>query len=84
MTKPVSTQSRFLKIAYHTSYDFHEDKSAFGEALKRYRALYPDVVVTEALYEFKDLRNALATGDADLIFSASFAFEDLKFVSSKK
>ena len=84
VNKLSSVQSRVLRIALHTSYNFHEDSSIFGQTLLKYKTLNPDVIVTEELYEFKELRDVLATGAADIIFTASFAFDDLKYASYKK
>ncbi len=74
-----------LHIASHTSfYTSGRSSSAYRQAVETYKRAYPDVAVVEELFEFKELRNALLTGQADLIHTADFVVDRLKDVSYKR
>ena len=74
-----------LHIASHTSfYASGRLSGAYRHAVETYKRTYPDVAVVEELFEFKELRNALLTGQADLIHTADFVVDKLKDISYKK
>ena len=75
---------KLLHIASHTS--FYASTRLQGEyrrTVDAYKNRYPLVTVVEELYEFKELRNALLTGQVDIIHTADFVVDKLKDVSYK-
>ena len=80
-----SPPQRILHLASHTSfYALERPDGEYKGLVELYRNTYPDVAVIEELYEFKDLRNALLTGQADIIYTVNFVVDQLKEVSYKK
>lgn len=79
---------KVLHIASHTShtslYTSERPVNVYDRTVEAYRGRYPEVAVIEELFEFKELRNALLTGQVDLIHTVSFVVENLKEVSYKK
>ena len=76
---------KVLHIASHTSYFTSERLyGVYRQAVSAYKNKYPDVAVIEELFEFKELRNALLTGQVDIIHTTDFVVENLKDISYKK
>ncbi len=79
-------QKKILHIAGHTSHTAlfsGEKKGVYEQTVEMYKNKYPEVTVVEELYEFKELRSALMTGQADLIYTINFVVEQLKDISYK-
>jgi DNA-binding transcriptional LysR family regulator len=76
-----ATPSRILRMACHTSFELTDTSSVFRLKLIEYKEKYPDVTVIEELFEFKELRSALVSGDADIVYTASFALGNLNDIS---
>ena len=76
---------KVLHIASHTSYFTSERLYCrYRQTISDYQKKYPEVAVIEELFEFKELRNALLTGQVDLIHTTDFVVENLKDISYKK
>ena len=76
---------KLLHIASHTSsYTSNRLYGEYRRLIDAYKNRHADVAVVEELFEFKELRNALLTGQADLINTADFVVDQLKDISYKK
>jgi DNA-binding transcriptional LysR family regulator len=79
-----SSSRSVLRIACHSSHFSSNSHLYFDSILRDFKLKYPDVTVSEELFEFKELRQILLYGDADIIYTASFVFEDMPDISQKK
>lgn len=80
-----SPPKKLLHIASHTSsYTAESLHGEYRRLIDEYKNKYPAVAVVEELFEFKELRNALLTGQADLIHTTDFVVDELKEISYKK
>jgi len=75
--------SRALRIGFHTSYASYTGYEPVGDAIRRFESERPDTLVTEELYEFRELTNALVWGSVDMAVMAEYAARDLEGVVSR-
>ncbi|MDR0838276.1 MAG: LysR family transcriptional regulator [Oscillospiraceae bacterium] len=76
-----SSPQKSLRLVLPISYDAVDDYDSFKLVVRRYREAHPDVLVTEVLCDFAELRQQLEFGDADLIISQSFAILGIPNIS---
>ena len=74
---------RSLRIGYPSSYDYNEDFDCIRASVRRYREAYPQVDVSEYLFEFVPLRQALLHGEIDLIIGQKVLSSQLKGTRSR-
>ncbi|SHH63067.1 DNA-binding transcriptional regulator, LysR family [Sporobacter termitidis DSM 10068] len=72
---------KILRIIEPSSYDFTEDFSPLKEVVRAYEQRYPNVVLNEHLCDFKELRQAIEFGNADIVFTEDFGVRDLENIS---
>ncbi len=76
-----STPLRVLRIVEPSSYDYTDDFNQLKDLVKAYENKFPDVVVQEHLCDFKELRQELEFGNADLVFTEDFGIRQIQDVS---
>jgi DNA-binding transcriptional LysR family regulator len=76
-----ATPLRILRIVEPSSYDYTSDFDYLKKAVKAYESKYPDVKVQEYLCDFKELRQALEFGNADLVFTEDFGIREIPNIS---
>ncbi len=76
-----ATPLRILRIVEPSSYDYTEDFDYLKKAVKAFESKYPDVKVQEYLCDFKELRQALEFGNADLVFTEDFGIREIPNIS---
>lgn len=76
-------KKKTLKIGYPSSFDYNADFDLVRNTVKKYKKLYPDVDVTEFLYEFVPLRNALLNSEVDLVIGLKVLSANLPGTLSK-
>ena len=74
--------SSSLRIGCTSSYDYNFDYNPAKKAVSEFRAAYPDIKVSETIYEIDSLRQALIFSTVDIIISQSFVVSDIKDVNS--
>lgn len=67
-----TTPIKILRIVEPSTYDCMQDFEQLREIVKRYENKYPEVKIHEVLCDFKDLRQALEFGNADIVFTEDF------------
>lgn len=77
-------KSRQLRIGYPSTYDASEDYDKLKEVINDYAAHHPEIELTEILYDFLELKQALMYGDVDIAFIHDFQLRDLQNFSMKK
>ena len=75
---------RQLRIGYPSSFDYNTDFDIVRDTMKKFRQAHADVDVTEVLYEFVPLRNALIHSEVDLVIGQMVLSGQLEGVSLKK
>ena len=75
---------RQLKIGYPSSFDYNADFDGVRAAVRRFRAENPEIEVTELLYEFVPLREALLYAEVDLVIGQSMLANRLEGVSARR
>jgi DNA-binding transcriptional LysR family regulator len=78
-----ATPLSILRIVEPSSYDYTEDFDYLKKVVKAFEAKYPDVKVQEYLCDFKELRQALEFGNADLVFTEDFGIREIPNVSMR-
>jgi DNA-binding transcriptional LysR family regulator len=73
-----------LRIVAPSSYDAVEDYKPLKRYVREYVEKYPEVVLSEQLNDFKELRRQLEFGEADLAFSQDFAVSDIPGIRFKR
>jgi DNA-binding transcriptional LysR family regulator len=73
-----------LRVFASSSYDAAGDFAPLKGYLRDYAQRYPEVVITESLCDFRELRDALRYGEADVAFAQSFAVAGMEDVSYKE
>lgn len=79
-----SMKSKTLRIVAPSSYDAAEDFDRLKTFVRQYHNKYPDVTLMETLFDFRQLRQTLEFGDADLVFTQDFSVIDLPGISFKR
>jgi DNA-binding transcriptional LysR family regulator len=77
------TQTPSLRIALPSAFDTSTVFDPLKNMITQYRSKYPQVKISEFLGEFRDLRQALEYGSADLVFTQNFSVADLDDISFK-
>ena len=75
---------RQLRIGYPSSFDYNEDFDVVRDTVRRFRLAWPDVELSEVLYEFVPLRNALIYSEVDVIIGQMVLGGQLEGTSMKK
>ena len=78
-----TTPLRVLRIVEPSSYDYTDDFAQLKHLVKAFESKYPDVVVQEHLCDFKELRQELEFGNADLVFTEDFGIRDIPGVTAR-
>ena len=78
--------TEILRIACHLARISSDPHSCFERLIKQYKDKYPDVVIAEELFEFRELKQALVNAHVDIICISSFALENMNMenISIKK
>lgn len=76
-----STPLRVLRIVAPSSCDYMDDFDQLKNIVKTFELKYPDVKVQEVLCDFKELRQSLEYGNADLVFTEDFVIRDFTNVT---
>jgi DNA-binding transcriptional LysR family regulator len=79
-----TTPLRVLRIVEPSSYDYTDDFIILKNLVKAYESKYPDVVIQEHLCDFKELRQELEFGNADLVFSEDFGVRNIPNVTIRR
>ena len=79
-TSPGKSIRLVLPQAFDLADIFEEAKIV----IKEFEELHPDIVLMESLREFRELRDSLEFGEADLAISQDFVLEGLKDISYKR
>jgi DNA-binding transcriptional LysR family regulator len=78
-----TTPLKVLHIVEPSTYDCMKDFDELKETVLRYEDKYPEVKVHEVLCDFKELRQALEFGNADIVFTEDFAVRGIPDISMK-
>lgn len=78
-----TTPLRVLRIVEPSSYDYTDDFNQLKVLVKAFENKYPDVVVQEHLCDFKELRQSLEFGNADLVFTEDFGTRNISNVTMR-
>jgi DNA-binding transcriptional LysR family regulator len=76
-----TTPIKILRIVEPSTYDCMKDFDQLREIVKKYESKYPEVKVHEVLCDFKELRQALQFGNADIVFTENFAVREMSDIS---
>lgn len=79
-----ATPLRILRIVEPSSYDYTEDFNDLKNLVKAFESKYPDVKVQEHLCDFKELRQSLEFGNADLVFTEDFGIREIPNISLRR
>lgn len=77
------SKKKTVTIGCHTSYVMSDAFTDLKEIVRSFEETHPEVIVLEEMFDFRELRNSLLSGEVDVIFSASFALEDIMNISRK-
>jgi len=78
-----SRPKKRLHIVQYISYNAVEDFSIAKTIVNEYMRRYPDVSVTETLHDFRELRQQIEYGDADIAISQDFALAGIPNITRK-
>lgn len=73
-----------LRIVVPSAYDYTDDFDQLKNAVKAFECKYPDVKVEEFLCDYRELRQELEFGSADLVFTEDFGIRDIPNISIKR
>lgn len=76
--------SKRLRIGYPSTYDASEDYDKLKSFITDYAALNPDIEISEILFDFMKLKQALLFGDIDIAFLHDFSLRNAEHLSMKK
>jgi DNA-binding transcriptional LysR family regulator len=76
--------ANILRIIQPSAYDVAEDFDELRSIVREYEDRYPDIIILESLYDFKDLRRALEYGEADVVFAHDFSILDLPDIAYRR
>ena len=80
----ISAQAKTLRVVAPASYDAAADFDKLKEIVKRYQTRYPSVAVNVTLFDFRELRQTLEFGDADLVFAQDFSIAGIRDIASRR
>jgi DNA-binding transcriptional LysR family regulator len=75
---------RTIQIVEPSSYDVSDNYSKFKNIIRRFESAYPDIALSEFLCNFKELRQAIEFGTADIVVAQDFIVEGIPGVSCKR
>jgi DNA-binding transcriptional LysR family regulator len=78
------SQDKSLRIVEPSSFDAAEDYDVPKRIIRQYEDKYPDVVLIESLCDFRELRQQLEYGDADIVLAQDFAVSNIQNISVKR
>lgn len=78
------SKARTLSIAMPSSFDSSSVFQPFRARIAQFKLQYPDVLVRETLMDFRELRQALEFGSADLVFAHDFSVSDIENIRFKR
>jgi DNA-binding transcriptional LysR family regulator len=73
-----------IQIMEPSSYDVSDIYAEFKEIVKRFESAYPNVTLSEFLCNFKELRQAIEFGTADIVVAQDFIIENIPGISYKR
>lgn len=79
-----AAQTKTLRIVAPSSFDAAADFDRLKSFVRLYQSKYPDVVLVESLFDFREIRQTLEFGDADLVFTQDFSVFDMQDISYKR
>jgi DNA-binding transcriptional LysR family regulator len=83
--KCISTEPpKTVRIVEASSYDATDAFDMLKNFVRSFEDKHPDVLFIESLCDFKELREALVFGDADIVFTQLFALGDISNISYKR
>jgi len=80
----LSAQAKTLRVVAAASFDSASDFDKLKEIVAKYRIKYPHVNLNVTLFDFRELRQSLEFGDADLVFTQDFSIADLQDIAYKR
>jgi DNA-binding transcriptional LysR family regulator len=80
----VTPEKPNLRILEPSSYDYAEEFDGLKDIVRQYAHLYPDVELREYQCDFKELRQALEYGGADLVFTQDFGIYSMQNISIRR
>ncbi|SHI24078.1 DNA-binding transcriptional regulator, LysR family [Sporobacter termitidis DSM 10068] len=82
--RSISVQPKTLRIVAPASFDAAADFDELKELVAKYENQFPKVTLTVTLFDFRELRQALELGDADLVFTQDFPVADIQGISFRR
>ncbi|SHI12205.1 DNA-binding transcriptional regulator, LysR family [Sporobacter termitidis DSM 10068] len=82
--RSASEQAKTLRIVAPSSFDAAADFDRLKAIVAKYRSKYPHVMINVTLFDFRELRQTLEFGDADLIFTQDFSVADMQDISFRR
>lgn len=79
-----TNQIKKLRIVVPSSFDAAADFDRIKGFVRLFQCRYPDVVLIESLFDFRELRQSLEFGDTDLVFTQDFSVIDMPDISVKR
>jgi DNA-binding transcriptional LysR family regulator len=77
-------QSKLLRIGYPSTYDASEDYDKLKKLIDGYAGQHPEMELTEVLYDFMELKQALIFGDVDVAFIHDFQLSEAASLSMRR
>lgn len=75
---------KVVRIGYPSTYDCSEDYDKLKQHISDYAAEHPEVELSEMLYDFIELKNALTFGSVDIAFTHDFILREMTNITMKK
>ncbi|MDR0875792.1 MAG: LysR family transcriptional regulator [Clostridiales Family XIII bacterium] len=79
-----SMPSKTIRIVMPEVYDISEIFKEAKHVIRKFEESYPQIVLMESLREFRELRDALEFGEADIAIVQDFVLNGLKDISYKR
>ncbi len=80
----LSAQAKTLRVVAPASFDAASDFDRLKEIVAKYKNKYPHVNLNVTLFDFRELRQSLEFGDADLVFTQDFSIADMQDIACKR
>jgi DNA-binding transcriptional LysR family regulator len=77
-------KTKALRIGYPSTYDASEDYDKLKRFINNYSAQHPEIEISEILYDFQELKQALNFGDVDIAFIHDFQLQNAENLSMKR
>ena len=78
------SKKKVLRIIAPSTFDVADDFNSIREIIARYKEKYPDVSVTESLFDFDEQRRQIEFGTYDIIVAHSFTLYNLENIKFKR